>query len=190
MQQYADNVFDARDSGNVPSIKSFTATTECDPEKPLPANRDAAAAFKKIISLVNVRDRSVKQIKDRLLKDGYPTEAINDAVDRALSCRILDDSRYAETLVRSRINQGKGTAGVERELRGEGIDIESVSGWPYEFDVSYDGEFDRALGLLERKPTHAKNKMQASYRKLVQAGFPARIAGDASRAWCEKNGYR
>ena len=148
---------------------------------------DADGAFKKIIALVNVRDRSVKQIRTRLEKEGYPSKAIQDAIDRALSYRILDDSRYAETLIRSRINQGKGSAGIERELRGEDIAADSVEGWPYAFETSYDQEFSRALDLLERKPTRAKNKRQASYRKLIQAGFSSRIANDASRAWCDQH---
>lgn len=151
---------------------------------------DADAAFKKIISLVNARDRSIRQIESRLTECDYSTDAIDEAVARAVSCQILDDSRYAETLVRSRINQGKGSVGIERELRSEGIDINCVAGWPHEFDVSYDAEFARAFNLLEQKPTHAKNKMQAAYRKLAQAGYPSHLATDAARAWCEKHGYR
>ncbi len=156
---------------------------------PVLSDDELDAAFKKILMLVNIRDRSVKQIEERLRKEGYPDGTIKEAVDRAISCKILDDLRFAEALIRSRINQGKGSAGIERELKGEGIDIDTVPGWPYEFDVSYDQEYDRALNLLMRKPTRAKNKRHAAYRKLVQAGFSSRVASDASRFWCDQNEY-
>lgn len=44
------------------------------------------------------------------------------AIERALSVGYLDDTRFADVLVRSRLRSGKGMSGILRELRTHGID--------------------------------------------------------------------
>ena len=104
---------------------------------------------------------------------------------RALACGLVDDVRYAEVLVRSRVSQGCGAQGIAAELDGLGIDIACVPGWPDEFPVEHDDEVARALALLERKPPRAKNRRDAAYRRLAQKGFGASVASTAARLWSE-----
>ena len=153
-------------------------TTDC-LAVPNSDENDVQAALKKIVQLINVRERSTSQIRERLLKLEFTEDVTDKAVRKATSLNLIDDKRYADLLIRSRINQGKGAEGIERELRSEGIDINEVSGWPYSYPVSYDEEYSRAINLLERKPSHAKNRKQASYRKLIQNGYSSRVASDA-----------
>ena len=147
---------------------------------------DPEAALKKIIALVNVSDRSEHSIRERLAKEGFTESAIDESVERAKAYSFINDERFAEVLVRSRIAQGKGSAGIVRELAGHGIDAESVPGWPYEFPLDYEEELDRALDLLERKPPRSKNLREGAYRRLVQKGYPSSIASSAARLWSER----
>lgn len=142
-------------------------------------------ALKKIIALVNASDKSERAIRDRLVREGFSEPAIEGAVGQAKQYGFIDDRRFAEVLVRSRISQGRGSAGIIRELAENDIDAEDVPGWPYDFPLSTEEETERAIGLLQRKPPHAKNKREAAYRRLMQKGYPSMVASSAARLWFE-----
>lgn len=140
-------------------------------------------AFKKIERLVSVRDRAVSEVTERLIREGYTSAEIERAVQRALSCGYLDDVRFADTLIRSRLNNGKGMVGIERELKLLGINIESVPGWPDEYLNGSPDQVQSALQLLIRKPPHAKNKRNAAFAKLIRSGYSTSIASQAVKKW-------
>ncbi len=147
----------------------------------------ADKAFKKIIALVNVSDRSERTIRQRLQREAYDEVAIEESVSRAKQYGFIDDVRFAEILIRSRISQQKGSAGIIRELSENGIQADEVPGWPYDYPVSYEEELNRALEVLNRKPPHAKNKRDAAYRRLMQKGYPSSVASSAARMWTEQH---
>ena len=142
-------------------------------------------AFRKIVALVNASDKSERAIRDRLERSGFSQDAIESAIVRAKEIRYIDDIRYGEVLVRSRFSQGKGSAGIERELLENDIDPYDIPGYPEEFGINPDSEYERALALLERKPPHAKNAREAAYRKLVQKGYSSSVASTAARRWVD-----
>ena len=146
---------------------------------------DSDRALKHIVSWVNVSERSEHAVRERLELEGFTEEAINESVGRAIGYGFIDDMRFAETLIRSRLNKGRGDAGIRRELAGHGIDLDDVPGWPYEFVESEDDQLERALAFLDRHPTRSKNKREGAYRKLVQNGYAAAIASNAARLWSE-----
>ncbi len=83
--------------------------------------------------MVKVRDRSVLEARNRLNRDGFAVDVVDAAVDRALSVGYLDDTRFADVLVRSRLRSGKGLSGILREIRTHAIDpFEQLEGFPDE----------------------------------------------------------
>lgn len=149
--------------------------------------QEAGDAFRKIIALVNVSDRSEAAIRTRLARCGFSEQDIDDSVARAKECGFIDDIRYGEVLVRSRISQGKGSVLIERELAENGIDPYEVPGWPHDFPLSFEDELERSLDILGRKPPRSKNMREGAYRKLVQKGYPSAVASSAARLWEERN---
>ena len=147
---------------------------------------DPEAALKKIVALVNVSDRSELSIRERLKRDGFQEEAIEPAVQRALDYGFIDDARFADVLIRSRVSQGRGSAGIQRELSENGIDPDAIPGWPYEYPVSHEEEVERALGMLSRKPPRTTNMREGAYRRLMQKGYSSSVASTAARLWCER----
>ena len=147
---------------------------------------DANAAFKKIVDLVNASDKSELQIRSRLSDKGFDEISIDEAVNRAKNYGFIDDRRYASVLIRSRISQGKGIAGIERELRSHNIEPIDVEGWPDEYFTSDEDELERALSYLDRKPPRSKNLRDGAFRKLVQKGYSTSIASSAARIWAER----
>ena len=146
--------------------------------------KEKPPAFEKAVALINVTERSEKGLRERLARAGYGQEEIDEAVSRCLDYGFVDDMRYASLLIRSRMNQGKGCDGIARELRGQGIDIESVPGWPEEFH-DFGDERGRALTFLEKHPPHSKNLREGAYRKLVQKGYSVSVASETARKWTE-----
>lgn len=148
-------------------------------------------AFKKIARLVKVRDRSVCEVRNRLQREGYSDAASCAAIDKALSARFLDDARFADVLVRSRLRAGKGLPGIERELKGHGINPEEMLvGYPDEYLEDAPCQEDAALALLCRKPPRAKNAKQAAYAKLIRSGYSASVAAEATKKWWQGRGDR
>ena len=145
-----------------------------------------ASAFKKIVDLINASEKSEHDIRKRLHEKGFAQSDIDESVQRAKDCGYLDDERFASVLVRSRLAQGRGCAGIVRELESHEIDPYSLPGWPEELGINPNSELERALSFLERRPPKAKNKRQAAYRRLIAKGYESSIASSASRMYCEQ----
>ena len=144
-------------------------------------------AFSKIERLVKVRDRSVIEVRNRLHRDGFSSYAVDAAIERALSVGYLDDTRFADVLVRSRLRSGKGMSGILRELRTHGIDpFEQLEGFPDDYAKNAPSQLDAAIALLCRKPLQSKNKKRAAYAKLIRSGYSADIAAEATNKWYER----
>lgn len=144
---------------------------------------DSENAFRKIERLLSVRDRSVFETVERLQRDRFTDHAITDSVDRALRCGYLDDARFAEGFIRSRLRASKGINGIVRDLKAHRIDASKIPGFPDVFLEEQGSQFDNALRLLERKPPRAKNQKQAAYAKLIRNGFSSSVASSAVKAW-------
>lgn len=144
---------------------------------------DPEAAFRKIERLLSVRDRSVTETISRLQRDRFTEQAINDAVERALRCGYLDDERFADGFIRSRLRAQKGINGIVRDLKNHHIDAYSIPDFPDRFLEEQGSQLENALHLLERKPPRAKNQKQAAYAKLIRNGFSSTIASSAVKTW-------
>lgn len=154
------------------------------------AKRTYEGAWRKIERLCAVREQSSVLLAKRLVREGYDEECTARAVQRALDCGLLDDARYAECLVRSRLAAGRGVPGIERELAQAGLSLADVEGWPDEFGVESEGEgeLERALAFLRRHPPRSKNLREGAFRKLCSKGYSAGVASSAARAWSESAG--
>ena len=167
-------------------LPQASPSLSCQTKAPCLESDEQKAAFKKIERLVKVRDRSVCETRKRLEKDGFTLEAADKAIERALAVGYLDDVRFADMLVRSRLRAGKGIAGVVRELRDHAIDpFETLWGFPDEYLSRVPSQEDAAFALLCRKPPRAKNVKQAAYAKLIRSGYSSTIAAEATKRWFE-----
>lgn len=148
-------------------------------------NDEASRAFSKIHRLVAVRERASEELRQRLKREGFSEEATEKALERALRSGLVDDSRFAEALVRTRLASGKGMRGIEAELEKWGIDPGAAIAHQEEA-CGEDAEVQRALEVLRRRPPKAKNQRDAAYRRLIQKGYGSSIASTAARLWNEQ----
>ncbi len=168
-----------------PSVHGAMPDAEPSDEKGGSANKGPLSAFQRIVALVNASDKSEHAIRQRLAQKDYPPAEVEEAIERAKACGFIDDERFASLLIQSRINQCKGSRGIERELRANGIDPQTIDGWPDSFALGFDEELERALTMLHRHPPRSKNLREGAYRKAIQKGFPSSVASSAARLWME-----
>lgn len=143
------------------------------------------ASFDRIVALCAVRDRSYRELQQRLERDGYEAEDIQQSLERACSCGLVDDMRFAQAFIRGRVSAGKGEAVIRRDLEKHGIEADAVPGWPTDFNLDSTSQVDAAVALLEAHPPRAKDLYSAAYRRLITKGYPKSVASRAVRQWFE-----
>lgn len=85
-------------------------------------NRSGTDVKEAALRLLDYRDRSVSELRQRLAEKFYSQEEIEEAVSDLTECGLLDDRRFAELLVRSGISAGKGRLFLARRLKEKGVD--------------------------------------------------------------------
>ncbi|HSJ10480.1 MAG TPA: regulatory protein RecX [Longimicrobiales bacterium] len=74
--------------------------------------RDAA------LSLLAVRARSRGELAERLRRKGFGNAAVSAVLERLAAVGLIDDVKFAESLVRDRLRAGRrGTTAIHAELR-------------------------------------------------------------------------
>lgn len=148
--------------------------------------KTADAAFQKILRWVSARERSSAYVRDRLIRDEYSPDVIEEALDRALRVHAVDDRRYSDALIRAKLAAGRGLRDAEAEIESLGIEPSSLDAWRENAERGRDAEVDRALALLQRRPPRAKHLREAAFRKLVSQGYSTDVASTAARRWSEE----
>lgn len=83
-------------------------------------------AFNRCLYLLNARDYTEYELRNKLLSDGYPAEIAQNVIIRIDSYGYLDDYRYACGYIESRIHK-KSREELKRELIRKGVKEEIIS---------------------------------------------------------------
>jgi len=78
------------------------------------------------VKLLSRREHSARELKRKLEQRGISGEDAEAAVADLNKAGWQSDERYAEMLVRSRVNQGYGPVRIEAELTQAGVDDEKI----------------------------------------------------------------
>lgn len=79
------------------------------------------------LRLIEFRDRTEKEIRDKLFDKGYDENQIDDEIEFLKNYGYINDSRYAERFTLDAINLKKwGKIRIRTELLRKGIDRETV----------------------------------------------------------------
>ena len=79
------------------------------------------SAFDTALYYLTFRDRSRKELCDKLVEKGYNEEEIEDAIGKLMSYGYIDDERYAKSYICSQM-RAKGRRRIAMELSGKGVD--------------------------------------------------------------------
>ena len=136
-------------------------------------------AKSRTLHILDSRDKTEKELRDRLEKDLYPQEAIDAAVEAAKSGRFLDDERYASQYIYEKSGK-KSERQIRIFLEGKGIGRDIIdravdevrSGFE---ETKEDPERDLILKLINKRcqePSALDNvEKQKLIRFLLSKGF-------------------
>ena len=129
-------------------------------------------ATKRAMNLLQKRDYTEKQLREKIAEGLYSEEAINSAIEYVKSYHYLDDDRYARDYInyhlstrsRNRIVQDLMNKGINKEMI-QGI-FDEMIGDPDNGDI-YDIEREQIEKLLEKK--HYNSEMDYKEKQKIMA---------------------
>ncbi|MDR1775390.1 MAG: recombination regulator RecX [Actinomycetes bacterium] len=124
----------------------------------------------RLLRILNSRDRTEFEARDRLRKDGYGHKAIDTVVGRFVEVGLIDDARYTEVFINGSLTAKRGWNRIRRDLQQRGIDIEGIE------PPTEDAELQRALDCIARIEITDRKSRDKALRKMVSRGFAYPIA--------------
>ncbi len=76
---------------------------------------------------LNARMCSCEQMRSYLLRKGHEEEEIEPVIAELLEYHYLDDLRYAEVMIRSGFDKGRGIRRIRSDLRAKGVSPEIIA---------------------------------------------------------------
>lgn len=149
-----------------------------------PHQRAIELAYK----LVSQRERTVRQVRDKLAAKDCSAVAIDAAIGELTRFGFVDDARYAKLYAEDKRRlQGWGSRRIRLELSRAGVAREVLDALFADAEAALDApsELDAALELLRRKRpdlTDAKAKQRAA-AMLARRGIASPVVFQALRAY-------
>lgn len=146
---------------------------------------DPQKAYEKILRVLGFKDRSTFELRNKLLEDGYSTEAVEQALERAVRLGLVNDARYLETQIEMKFRSGKGKRAAAHELLRKGFSQEEIDSQIENSSYSEEDEEARAYQFLLTHAPRGKNLRESAFRKLVNKGYSINAASKVARKYCE-----
>ncbi|MEA1926774.1 MAG: regulatory protein RecX [Candidatus Auribacterota bacterium] len=133
-------------------------------------------AWESALRLLNYRERSIKELSDRLSEKHYSPGTITAVIKRLKELDLLDDKKFARLWTRSRVHSKPRSAWlISRELREKGISEEVIQE-VVEDEYTPEQEEEAAMSLAKKQamryrtdePEKAREKLFAF---LSRRGF-------------------
>ena len=127
---------------------------------------------KRGLHLLEKQDRSVQNLKDKLLEGGYPLEAVEEAIAYIDSYGYLNDERMAKSFIRF-YQDSRSKTRIKQDLLAKGIKMDVIE---KALDEEYSNdEADLIEALLTKKHYDKDNASYEEkakiYRFLASKGF-------------------
>lgn len=144
-------------------------------------------AMDKIASLVSVRERTCREVRNRLLKQGFTEEEADEAVESAVASGLLSEERFTRAFIRGKVSLGWGRSKIVERLEQDGVDDALVDACSDEFP-SGEEEYQMALHELSRRSTSSSDPYASYMRRLVGKGYSYDVAERAVCAYLGRGG--
>ena len=148
------------------------------------ADRGSEDPIPTAIGLLARRAHSRLELRRKLSRRGFATDAIDAAIAQLVDLGYLDDRSFARGLVRRR-GAMRGPLALSAELAAKGVDRAQAEAALAEFDP--EAQLQSATRLAEqlhaRRPvTTYREMLDGVGSKLLRRGFPAPVVRAACRA--------
>lgn len=82
--------------------------------------------FDRALKYLSIRQRSIKEIHDYLTKKMYEESDINEAIQRLVNLKFLNDDNFSRIFIQNRQRKGKSKKAIEYELRIKGVNKDQL----------------------------------------------------------------
>ena len=135
-------------------------------------------ALNAAVNFLALRERSTREIRDRLRRSCYDPAVIDRVIDTLAAHTLVSDSRFSEQWVEKRARK-YGRNRIAQELRHKGIDSgtadQALDALPEE------EEAEQALRQARKMTRRLQEDPQKITQALVRRGYSWRIARDAAQ---------
>ncbi len=120
------------------------------------------------MNLLQKKDYTEKQLRDKLLEGMYPVEIIDDAVSYVKSFRYIDDDRYARDYITYQM-ENRSRSRITQDLLGKGLSKEVIMGAIQELYAEDEGEVEinQIRALLAKKHYDTENCDYKEKQKMM-----------------------
>ncbi|ADQ14703.1 regulatory protein RecX [Halanaerobium hydrogeniformans] len=121
-------------------------------------------AKNKAFKLLSYRERTIQEMRDRLEKKDFSLEVIDKVIDYLLDKDLLNEKRFSELWIRSRINNHpRGRRLIYKELRNKGVKKQIINTALDEY-LSREEEIKMAEYLSNKWLRRRKEEDRSSYK--------------------------
>lgn len=182
---YLDDVFSFGIDLNIMIKHSLSKNMELDDEfiEEILNAEEENHVYNYALNILSRSAKSEKQMIDKLKEKGYDLDLINNAIEKLKKQGYLDDQRFSEMYINSKINESKyGKRKIKEKLYEKGIAREIID---EKLKVlSNEDELQRAisLGLKKLKSLNEADKQKRSMKlinHLISKGFEYGIVRQA-----------
>ena len=136
--------------------------------------KEFSKARNKAFKLLSYRERTIKEIEDRLRKKDFSEEVIKAVVDFLLENDYLNEERFAEMWIRSRKNHHpRGRKLIYKELKNKGVNQRIINN-ALNQHLSNQEELEMAQYLMDKWLRRRTEEDSSSYKLknyLANKGF-------------------
>ena len=139
-------------------------------------------AYERALTFLEKRDRTEKEVYDRLVKAGFSGGTALAAVDRLRGAGLVDDETYAARYLQALAAKGRGRLRIAEEMRRKGLPDGLVRN-AVEDGLSPEDERERAAAAARRaweavpEGTDGRKAFARVNRRLVTLGFSYDVIG-------------
>lgn len=154
------------------------------------AESDPGVVLNAAARFLELRSRSVHEMRRHLLTAKYPEGLVEAAIARLLELGMLDDAAFARAWVESRDRaRPRGAVALRRELALKGIDRETVAGALADRERDSGGPADDgALAAVNADETAAERLLDKHRANLARLADP-RVRRQRAYALLARNGF-
>ncbi len=138
------------------------------------AVEDPAVVLEAAARFLEVRSRSVVEVRRRLREAGYRADLAEGAIERLIELGMLDDAAFARAWVESRDRaRPRGARALRDELRRKGVASEDIEGALLAREATASGTDEGGPGLRPgggSRTTSRASDEEAAARLLVRRG--------------------
>jgi regulatory protein len=143
------------------------------------------------LEFLGYRARSVREVRERLNRRGYPGEMVENIIEELQQSGLLDDEDFASRWARGRMNtKPLGERLLRQELRLKGVPEEIIER-TLERTFREISQEELAVGMLRARQMRSRGLDQAKAKRrmadfLLRRGFDRQTAWEAVRRVIEK----